>query len=240
MAFQFSEEEIQAVKSRFPKLELVQPMVWAGEVDLLASYNGREIKDQYEIAITVTEKYPNELPCLREIGGRTKAIAEKYNIADLRTLHCNQENGMACLCVKQEEGKRFPPGSSMVKFMDELAVPYLYGLSSYDKDGRWPWKEYSHGSLGPLEYEGEVLTLHSHESIVTLIQYFSKDKKWSKYREQLIEPKGYRRCLCGSVIPFYACHRLAWAGIQRLHDCMLSLGISPKRQILECEDNIND
>jgi len=236
MAVQFSEKEIRAVKAHFPKLELVQPTTWEGDLDLFAIHNGLEIKDLYKISITVSGEYPNEMPLLREIGGRTQEIANKCGLMDLRTLHHNPENGTACLCVKQEEVQRFPPGSDLVKFVDELVVPYLYGLSSYEERREWPWKEYDHGGLGLFTYEGEKLASHTRETIMTIMRcIFLEQKNWTKYREQLRQPKGHRPCLCGSRVPLYACHKNAWAGVQHLHQCIAQLGMTSMSLILEVE-----
>lgn len=236
MVFQFSEKEIQAVKARFPKLELVQSKVWEGDLDLFATYNDVEIQDLYKISITVPSAYPNEIPLLREIGGRTQEIANKWGLMDLRTLHHNPENGTACLCVKQEESERFPSGSDLVKFIDELVVPYLYGLSSYEERREWPWKEYDHGGLGLLAYEGEKLGNHTRETIVAIMRsIFLDQRNWARYRQQLRQPKGHCSCLCGSRIPLYACHKKVWAGIQHLHECMARLGMSSMSLVLEVE-----
>ncbi|GEM_PF-1332765 len=232
MAFEFSREEIQAVESFFPKLKLVEPTVWEGEIDLSASYDGCEINDLYQISVTV---HPDRIPDLREIGGRTLQVARKYDLADIRSLHCAPDSRIACLCTKQEELKRFPVGSDMVKFLKELAVPYLYGLSFYEVYGKWPWKEYSHGVMGLLEYEADEQGQHTVYSISSLVQFFLKEKKWPKYREQLIHPKGYGPCPCGSRIPFYACHNRSWIGLQHLHRCMDQLGIRPKQLFFELQ-----
>jgi len=154
-AHEFSKEEIAAVKEKFPGLRLTAKG-WEGDLAFYASFEDHPIRDTYRVAIDIPLEYPEQIPLLREIGGRTQKIAKKYGLQDIRSLHFNANNGTACVCVKQEEKRKFPPGAPLLTFIDDLAVPYLYGLSYYDQNGRWPWREYSHGCLGLLEFYAEA------------------------------------------------------------------------------------
>src|ERR1700684_1267857 len=105
------------------------------------------------------------MPALFETGGRTAAIAAKYGIEDHRDLHRNPGTGAACLCVKQEERRRFPKGANLPHFIEELVVPYLFGLSHFDDHGKWPWPDFSHGTLGIAEYYAETGNAPSCDSL---------------------------------------------------------------------------
>jgi hypothetical protein len=225
----FSDEEISAVKNRFPKFELVRIDTWRGDLDFYAEFSGHAIRDQYLVSITVPGGYPNEIPAMRETGGRTKAIADKYKITDLRDLHCNPDGGVACVCVKQEEKARFPTNSNLLTFVDQLAVPYLYGLSYFDEFKKWPWPEYAHGPLGILERYTEDLTGHTRGNIIFIAPSFTGDvKNRKKYREHLLKP-GYKKlCPCGSGKFFSVCHPLAWDGLLCLRADLRRLGLDPK------------
>ena len=134
--YDFSQEEINLVQAKFPKLKLEQQGIWKGDLDFFAEYEGCQIKDSFKICIITPDTYPSRLPFLIEIGGRTQAIVQKYKIADLRRLHCNpRQQNTACLCAKQEEKIKFPPGSNLVFFIESLVVPYLFGLSYFEKHG---------------------------------------------------------------------------------------------------------
>lgn len=215
--YDFSEEEISAVRNAFPKLTLKQQGIWEGEIDIDVIYNGERIQDRFEIAIAATEQYPKQMPMMLEIGGRTKAIAEKYKITDPRDLHCNPKSGIACLCVKQEEKMRFPPGSNLVDFIRDLVIPYLYALSHFDKYKKWPWGEYSHGGLGLLEFYAEDPTPLRKEDIEQVAEVFRADDNWKEYSRQLRKPSAERHCICRSRKPIRECHPRAWQGVRRLH-----------------------
>src|SRR6266699_2415328 len=156
MAGGFSELDVAEVRARYPELELRPDGALEGAVNVEAEYEGRRIVDRFFVKITASNPHSIRTPALYEIGGRTKGIGSKYRLRDLRSLHCNRD-GSACVCVKQVEKQKFPPGSPLLVYVEELAIPYLYGLSRYDQDGKWPWGDYSHGSLGLLEYHADSL-----------------------------------------------------------------------------------
>ncbi len=225
--YEFSEQEIGAVRNKFPKLTLKSPGVWEGEIDIDAVHDTQRIVDRFTVLIIAPSTYPEELPLLLEMGGRTRAIVEKYKLRDARDLHYNPRTGVACLCVKQEESKKFPPGSNLVQFIESLVVPYLFGLSNYDKRGVWPWGEYSHGGLGLLESYAENQESFNKEDIERVAGSFRADDKWKAYSKQLQKPNGKRVCLCGSGQLFENCHPVAWSGVKRLNAELKRLGLNP-------------
>ena len=128
----FTTEEMSAVKARYPRLGIEESGVVEGAFDLHAIYGGEERRDEFQVRVDAPPDYPNSMPSLRETGGRTEAIARKHGIEDLRDLHRNP-GGRACVCVKQEERRRFPRGADLPHFIEELVVPYLFGLSHFDE-----------------------------------------------------------------------------------------------------------
>ena len=133
MPMKFSDKEIVAVKEKYPELERSAPGAIEGTLKMEAVYNGVTISDSFKVRITATNPHSDHVPALYEIGGRTQSIASKLGISDLRDLHRNT-NGTACVCVKQVEKVKFPPGSPLLVFIDNLAVPYLYGLAFFEKN----------------------------------------------------------------------------------------------------------
>ncbi|HZE59012.1 MAG TPA: SEC-C metal-binding domain-containing protein [Burkholderiales bacterium] len=111
--------------------------------------------------------------------------------------------------------------------MDNLVVPYLYGLSYFDKFTAWPWGEYSHGGLGLLEFycdAPEQSAARYAEIIGTLQSY--KDI-WPWIRKQLRKPNAKTQCICGSGAPFGKCHAAAWRGLCRMLAGIRRLGVTP-------------
>ncbi|MFA6017674.1 MAG: hypothetical protein WCT28_01945 [Patescibacteria group bacterium] len=212
----FTANEINAVLGKFPKLELVETNLWRGELDIYAEYDAHKVRDTFSVEIEILEAYPHQIPLLRVLGNRVREIGSKYSLTDLRDLHYNPA-GTACLCVKQVELKKFPAGSSLTLFIEELVTPYLYGLSYYDTHGRWPWQEYSHGGLGLLEYLVDDPVEQSKDSLRQLAPHFVNDDNWKRYRKQIRLPNPRRTCTCKSGKPFSTCHPRAWKGVLLLH-----------------------
>lgn len=225
--YDFSENEIAEVRNKFPKLTIQSEGVWDGEIEVDAIFGNIHIKDTFTIGIVATDKYPVEIPSMIELGGRTDAIAEKYKIKNRQDLHYNIKSRVACLCVKQEEKIKFPQGSNLVKFIDDLVIPYLYGLSYFDQYGKWPWGEYSHGGLGLLEFYAEDKSEQKIEDIKQTARVFVADNNWKEYGKQIRKPSAEKACICGSGRQFQRCHPSAWKGILRLNIDIKRLGLNP-------------
>lgn len=196
-----------------------------GDLDLHAIYDGEERRDVFQVRINAPRDYPNSIPLLLETGGRTAAIAAKYGIEDHRDLHRNPGTGTACVCVKQEEHRRFPKGAKLLDFIEELAVPYLFGLSHFDEHGKWPWSDYSHGTLGIIEYYADAADDPSIESIRSTVNLLRQDFGWRESRRQIRKPSALRMCVCGSSKPISHCHKRVWAGITKLNGDIKKLGL---------------
>lgn len=200
-----------------------------GALDLHAVFNGEERRDVFQVRIVAPSDYPDSMPLLLEMGGRTAAIAAKYRIADLRDLHRNPANGSACVCVKQDERHRFPKGANLWHFIDQLAVPYLFGLSHFDEHGKWPWPDYSHGVLGIVEYYAEAADDPSAGTLGETLDFIRQDYSWRDFRKQIRQPSPMRMCVCGSQRPISLCHKGVWAGIVKLNSDIQRFGLNARR-----------
>jgi hypothetical protein len=133
------------------------------------------------------------------------------------------------MCVQPDQRRRFPEGSRLVDFIGDLVVPYLYGLSFFELRGRWPWRDFSHGALGLLEYYAEQSENLSADEIADFVRLVRTDPYWKAFSKQTRKPSGARHCSCGSRRPFQTCHPEAWQGILRLHADIRRLGPNPRR-----------
>lgn len=200
-----------------------------GALDLHAIYDGEERRDTFHVRIVAPPDYPNSMPSLLESGGRTAAIATKYGIKDHRDLHRNPGIGTACLCVKLEEHRRFPKGATLPHFIEELVVPYLFGLSHFDEHGKWPWPDYSHGALGVAEYYADAADELSNDSIVATLDLLRQDVGWREFRKQIRKPSAMRMCICGSRRAISRCHKGVWTGITKLNADIQRVGVDARR-----------
>jgi len=225
--YAFSKEEIAEVKKEFPNLNLTKPGVWKGALAFDHIYREYRIADEYEVKIEVPEDFPDTIPIVSEIGGRTEEIAKERKLDDIRDLHKNTHDGTICLCVKQVEHEKVPPGSTLVDFINVLVIPYLYGLSYFNEQGKWPWKDYGHGFKGLLEFYAEDPTPQGKRAVNAVLASLPKDIDKRTYLSLLLAPTMNPACVCESGTPLKECHPDLWLGIQRLRSDIDRHGLLP-------------
>ncbi|MBK9416681.1 MAG: hypothetical protein IPN62_05165 [Flavobacteriales bacterium] len=153
-----------------------------------------------------------------ETGGRLKEIAGKWSdrISRLIDLHVYPNNNSACLGAPHELQDRCPKGTPLHQFIDDLVVPYFYALSHFEKYGRWPWGERSHGMLGLLESYAERRIQSTREDVVQDLRQLRICINWKELGKYLTKFKERRLGLCGKERLVAECHPLAWQGLLKL------------------------
>jgi hypothetical protein len=213
----FRDAELQELMFVQPALKLIEAGVLEGEFRLDAEFAGIRLVENFQIRIDVNVPPAGRIPILQEIAGKTVAIAAKHN-AKVADLHRNAADGTACVCVKQEEPRRLPPGSGFREYIKELVIPYLFGVAYFDKFGKWPWPECSHGVAGILEFFAELpvdeIPNYCEETIGFLRNY---PETWPLCLDRIRNPSGKKPCICGSGTPFESCHPRACKGLRRAH-----------------------
>jgi hypothetical protein len=175
------------------------------------------IDDKYDIEIEFLRGFPKQFPLVREVGGRIQQIAEKYSLKDVRDLHINKiQNNAICLCPQPAEKLKYPDEIDLVHFMNNLVVPFFYGLSYYDKSGSWPWNEYPHGDLGIFEFYGENKEKNDLSLAKRCYKSLNDNEQNKKYITAKNVIKGHSPCICGSKEKFRKCHKVALEGIWAL------------------------
>lgn len=177
------------------------------------------VKDVYKIQIKFLRNGNSILPQVREIGGRLESFSKKsgINMADLHV----QPNGTLCLCPRQEEERRMPSGLDLDILFSELIIPFFYSHSFFEKYNNRPWKDYSHGTLGTLEYYarsyvGRDLTF-AEKTLVALEENYNLSL--AEYYSQLLRSiikLGKAQCPCESGKKFKDCHKEAFEGLKKL------------------------
>ena len=114
-----------------------------GHIGLRGEWNSRTIKDRFRVKLVVPSDYPQSPPVVFETEGKIPANYEHLMLA-----------GNLCLGVPLEVDLRFASDRTLLRFVDDLVVPYLFGFSCFRKYGVMPFGEHCHG--------GEAL-LHSYQ-----------------------------------------------------------------------------
>lgn len=154
-----------------------------GSIHFTADYEGENQEDRFAIEIAVPEDYPCTLPTLRECDGR---IPESYHTYD---------NGALCVGTPLDAKTKFAASPNLLGFMRELAIPYLYSFSCWEKHGTMPYGERPHGGRGILESYRERFKVDSDSTAASLLLIPAT----TSYR-------GHKRCPCGSRLRIRDCH----------------------------------
>jgi len=231
----FTENELQTIKKIYPGLKHItdkRKNFLRGNLHFRACYN-KDIKefiinpsenitvadtyidDGFEIEIEFLQGFPKQFPLVREVGGRIQQIVEKYSLQDVVDLHINKsQDNAACFCPKPAEKLRYPDKINLIHFINNLVVPFFYGLSFYEKHGLWPWDEYSHGNLGIFEFYAE--NKGKKDLSIAKSCYECLDEQGKKIIMSNKRIKGHWPCICGSKEKFRKCHKLVLEGIWAL------------------------
>ncbi|MBC2714087.1 MAG: hypothetical protein HF978_02150 [Desulfobacteraceae bacterium] len=108
------------------------------------------------------------------------------------------KNGYACLGVQAEIRQKWPQGSLIVDFIENIIEPFLAWQAYYDEFQKVPpWGERSHFPDGILEYYAELLQLSESGLIKDFMTLLARKNN----------PKGHEFCPCQSGKRLRHCHR---------------------------------
>jgi hypothetical protein len=183
------QQEIDAAISSYPELKLFEQeggQSLTGALSFSASVEGKEtITASYEIAIFLPFRYPDELP---------KVFLKGHEL-DERFEHINPD-GSFCLAVPVEERKLFDMNPTLMGFINNLVVPFLYGYSYFLKYGEHPFGERAHGNNGVLDFYQELFGSNDIRKIIL-----------SLYKFSISGYKPHENCPCGSGMKVLRCHK---------------------------------
>jgi len=202
-----------------PKLKSGR-LVLRGPVLVDAKHDAVRIRDEFQVELEIPDGYPMVLPQVRLTDDRISRVMILRGVKDKRDVHVCADDSL-CLCAPARGRELFPGGVDLSKFMSELVIPSLYGLSYYEKLGRWPWGEHSHGLAGLLESCAEVTRLEDPKAEAERVcQGYGRGDLLSASDGQM----GSMSCVCGSGQRFERCHQGALRGLRRLR---AALAVSP-------------
>ena len=190
------QKEFATVKERYPDLFLGKNSEGAwriiGDLHFRGEFEGQEIVDKYSVEIQIPMSYPNELPLVKEVGGR---IPKEFHTS---------YDGMLCLGTPLALKMRFYQDQSLIGFVENCLVEYLYGYSHKLKFGRLPFGEFSHGVPGIIQHYQELFAVKNIRFLLRLLDVLVKEN----YR-------GHNRCPCGSGEKLRKCHGNILLGIMK-------------------------
>lgn len=227
------EKDREWLALRYPGLR-PEPNGVAGRIDCRATYNastnrflvlndsvadvvgGVELRINFVVRISErTHKADSALPALHVQA--VEATPDR---------HFNPVDKSACLCSPFEEREFVEPSFDFRRYLEELVIPFLYGQTYYIDHKRWPWRDYSHGTIGLLQ---SYAWFSDRIDLQLCLRILRERKDWPTVRSALLQRgrvKGYVPCFCGTKRNIRTCHPDAWCGIELLRQKVRSLRVN--------------
>lgn len=175
---------------RFPDLSLRPSdrgrVVIAGTIGLEVRHEARDLclRDEYFVEMEIAEGFPDQLPLVREIGGRIPKDFHKLT------------NDRLCLATPLRLQVINARTRSLVSFVEMFVLPYLAGYTIFEKTREMPFGELAHGIPGLYDDYRSLLGVATDEECSRVLGCLSHRK-----REANKEP-----CFCGSGVRLGRCH----------------------------------
>lgn len=146
--------------------------------------NAVELEDTYDVEISVPTGFPKALASARELGGR---IPQSFHHFD---------DGHLCLGAPTEVLLKQLQAPSIVAFVDDLLIPYLFGYSYFKNHGCMPFGELEHGVVGLLQHFASLFGASDRHSALHFVRLAALRKRFANKWQ----------CPCGSGRRLGRCH----------------------------------
>lgn len=157
----------------------------SGNLGFTVKYNGKVIRDDYDVEILIPDSYPNIPPAVKEIGGKILRCPDN---------HINND-GTFCLGAPIAVKQIFSQQRNLLWFIKEQVVRFLFN-HSYKRDyGVRPDGELSHGTKGLIEFYFNLFGTRNLRTVLDFLRLLSM--------EQIND---HIECPCGSGSILRRCH----------------------------------
>lgn len=154
-----------------------------GKLKFSANFQYQRIDDEYVVEVIIPDSYPYSLPIVREKGNKIPRDFHKYRDDSL------------CLGASLAIKLKFAKQPTLLGFIENCVIPYLYSYSYKCTYGFLPFGELSHGWLGVLEYYKDLFDINDERIILRLLKILVHNNY-----------KAHSRCPCGSRKRIRDCH----------------------------------
>lgn len=180
-------DQMFEVQAQHPGLELVADvsgkLIVRGAVGFHIEHEGHTVEDTYDIELHLPNDYPASPPTAFETGNKIPKEFDHFMAA-----------GNFCLGAPVEVRRRFSRHRSLVGFINDQVIPYLFTYSFKRSQRRLPFGDLAHGYVGLLQYYAE----HFGSDGITALKFL-------KYLADDIAPPA-SPCPCGSGDKLRDCH----------------------------------
>lgn len=173
--------------NKYGKLDLQKqingPVLVKGDLHFSASYEKECIEDKFAIELIICAEYPSKPPVAKETGGRIPQSFHHFS------------NGALCLGAPLQTKMKFQENPTLLGFVEDQIIPYLYSFSYFEKHGKMPFGELAHGGKGVAQYYQQLLGLQSEVAVLGFLRILVDD-----------EYRGHLSCPCSSGKKLRCCH----------------------------------
>lgn len=138
-------DQVIEVQAQHPNLELVADpsgkLILHGAVGFRIEHGGCVVEDTYDIELHVADDHPQSPPIVFETGNKIPKDFEHFMAA-----------GNLCLGAPVEVRRRFAQHRTLIHFINDQVIPYLFAYSFKRDHGKLPFDELAHGHTGLLQY----------------------------------------------------------------------------------------
>ena len=218
MCFSLTKKEILLIRETQPELGYKpKSNILTGFIDFEAEYQNYKIRDKYKLEIDFNNQKP--LPLVKEINGRIEKISKAKNLK-LMDLHISEDSTRGlCLCSRfkafeytDELKESKSPG---VDFIQKLVIPFLYGISYFEKHNKFPFGEIEHSTTGLVKevknnkkhfkYLKQYLKIHPEEATRFISEYTDHfNLENVTFKNKKIGRNNL--CPCNSGLKYKKCH----------------------------------
>lgn len=175
------------LNKEYPNLHikyLTDKYIIDGNVRIYAINDDIPLIDDFTIVIEVPLGFPNELPIIKETSNKIPKDFEHVNI-----------DKSLCLGIETEIKILFMKNPTLLNWFQTFVVNYFYSVMYYNKYGRMPYGERTHGNKGILEFYKAFLNTNSIKAIYNILSAVKNNNI-----------KDYYKCPCGSFRKMKKCH----------------------------------
>lgn len=176
--------DLQDLQPLLKVLDLEQGIAIGGTYNLDASYQSIRLTDDFEIRIEIPIDYPNSVPILYELSNKVPPQFE----------HKYKDNS-CCIGVDIEIYQKFIQNPTLLFFVNEFVVSFLYSVAWHQRFSNLPYGERPHGVAGIIEYYKEFWKTDDEKKAARLLHIALA----GNYR-------GHAVCPCGSGMKARKCH----------------------------------
>ena len=141
-------DQVNEAQSRYPNLELLRyssgVLRVRGCVGFSIEHNSHMIEDYYNLELMILDDYPASPPFVFEPEGKIPKDFGHFMAA-----------GNFCLGAPVEVRRRFAEHKSLLRFIEDQVIPYLFTYSYKRDHGKLPFSDLWHGPQGLLQYYTE-------------------------------------------------------------------------------------